>query len=251
MNKFQWNWVVSVATMMSVGGCDSFGFNPGGFGTQDRLPPWESLAIPKPSDALSGQVAQALCAEGTDAIDALEARIDALNGSQANDIALLASLYASSPTVVAGVASYEVNEGGRTLRVELVTNEDEVAITGTVDDAPYVAGAYQTDNSRGAITIETEEGTISSAWTSTAERLEIARTASTANGSLNAAVTVDVNKVRLATTDGDESLAAVWDRDSRSGSYASGAVNGCWEGATIAADMCTVVCTADQLDDLE
>lgn len=213
-------------------------------GEAASLPPVEALFLPKPSDARSSTATQAACAEGNETIVSLEARVDELNASVQQDLALLQALYDASPDASAAITIYSVEADGRTLEVRLVDSGDEVAVTGTVEgeEDALLSGAYKSDGSEGAIAIEGADGSISSAWHTEGDVLQIART----EGSLSAAVNIEASKVELAVTDGADSLAAHWDRDTGAGEMAaSDGVAACWSAGETADDMCDVSC-ADQ-----
>lgn len=218
--------------------CDLAGLLPG---DAAPLPPIEALFVPKPSDARSTTSQQAACEAGNDAIADLEARVDGLNASVQDDLALLRALYDASPDAQAAVTTYTVNADGRTLEVRLVDSGEEIAITGTVagEDDPLISGAYHSDGSEGAISIAGAAGAIASAWSTQDGRLEIARN----EGDVSAAVDVDDTTVELAITEGADSLAAHWDRETGGGEMAaSGGTAACWSAGETADDMCDVDC---------
>ncbi len=219
--------------------CGLGDFLPEGDGAP--LPPMEALFLPKPSDGRSNTASQAACEDGNDAIVALEARIDELNASVQGDLALLHALYDASPNAQAGISIYTVEEGGRTLEVRLVDGGEEIAITGTVEgeDDALISGAYKSDGSEGAISLESADGTIASAWHTEDDQLQIARN----EGEVSAAVDIDGSTVELAITDGADSLAAHWDRETGEGEMAeSGGDASCWSAGDGADDMCDVSC---------
>ncbi len=223
----------------ALSACELGDFLPNGDAAP--LPPVEALFLPKPSDGRSNTASQAACADGNDAIVALEARIDELNASVQDDLALLRALYDASPDAQAGISIYTVEADGRTLEVRLVDSGEEVAITGTVEgeDDALISGAYKSDGSEGAISLEGADGTIASAWHTEDGQLQIARN----EGDVAAAVDIDDSTVELAITDGADSLAAHWDRETGEGEMAeSGGSASCWSAGDGADDMCDVTC---------
>ena len=235
MNKTL-TFVLPLGLVLPLGACDVLGDVGGGDGAS--LPPIESLFIPKPSDAASSTAVQAACADGNETITALEARIDELNASVADDLALLQGLYEASPTGTAGISSFDVDADGRTLHVELVEAAGQVAITGTIDGEDYLDGAYDTDGTAGALTLKTADGEIASTWETEGDKTAIARV----EGELHVAVSIESTKVALAIESPDGAEAAEWDRETRAGRYASADAVGCWDGAEAAADMCDAAC---------
>lgn len=228
--------LLSLAALSPTAACELLG--AGGGGDASSLPPIESLFIPKPSDPASSTAVQAACADGNATITALEARIDELNASVADDLALLRGLYDAAPTTAAGISSYDVDVDGRTLHVELVEAAGQVAITGTIDDEDYLSGAYNTDGSQGTLSLKAADGDVASTWETSDGKLAIARV----EGELHVAVAIEDAKVALAIDDSTASEAAEWSRETRAGRYASADAVGCWDGAETAADMCDVAC---------
>lgn len=235
---------VALATVLLgstvITACDLGGLLPG---EAAALPPIEALFLPKPSDARSNTASQAACADGNATIADLEARVDALNASVQDDLALLRALYDASPETQAAITIYTVEADGRTLEVQLVDGGDELAITGTVagEEEALISGAYREDGSEGAISIEGADGTIASAWHTEDVGLQIARN----EGDVSAAVNVEDTTVELAITDGADSLAAHWDRETGAGEMAaSGGAAACWSAGETADDMCDVDCAA-------
>lgn len=221
--------------------CDLGGLLPG---DAAALPPIEALFVPKPTDARSNTAEQAACAEGNETIQTLEARVDELNASVEADLALLQALYAASPDATAAVTIYTVEADGRTLEVRLVDSGEEIAITGTVEgeDDALISGAYKSDGSEGAISLEGEDGTIASAWHTEENGIQIARN----EGDVSAAVNVEDSTVELAITDASGSLAAHWDRETGAGELAeSGGAAACWSAGESADDMCDVSCAGE------
>lgn len=224
----------------ALAACDLAGLLPG---DAAALPPVEALFLPKPSDARSNTGSQAVCEAGNEAVVALEARVDELNASVQQDLALLRALYDASPDTQAAITIYTVEADGRTLEVQVVDGGDELAITGTVEgaDQALISGAYREDGTEGAITIESAEGSIASAWHTEDTGLQIART----EGDVSAAVNIDESTVELAITDGASSLAAHWDRETGEGEMAESAgAAACWSAGDGADDMCDVDCAA-------
>lgn len=217
--------------------CDLAGLLPG---DAAALPPSEALFLPKPSDGRSN-TAQAACATGNETIVALEARVDELNASVADDLALLRALYDASPDAQAAITTYTVEADGRTLEVRLVDSGEEIAITGTVEgeEEALISGAYKSDGSEGAISIEGADGAIASAWHTEDAGMQIARN----EGDVSAAVNIDDTTVELAITDSADSLAAHWDRETGAGEMAaSGGAAACWSAGDSADDMCDADC---------
>lgn len=223
---------LATLALIPVAACDTGGDDKG-------LPPLEALFVPKPSDAASSTAVQAVCADGNDTIAGLEARIDAINGSVADDLALLQGLYETAPSTEVGVATYDVERDGQTLHVEVVTAAEQVAITGTLDGDEYLSGSYVVDGSQGALVIKGDDGDIASAWETEEGKLHIARD----SADISVVVEIDAEKVSLAIVEGEVAEAAEWNRETRAGSFTSseGTV-GCWEAATAAADMCDATC---------
>ena len=204
------------------------------------LPPEEAFIVPKPSDVRSNTLAQAACVDGNTAITDLESRIDGINATLASDLALLRALRDASPSTQATITTYEATSDGHTLSVQLVQQADDIVITGIEADRTVVQGTYKSDGSQGALEFESADGTqISSAWSAEGDGLKFART----EGTTQTAVNITGTEVQLAVTDGADTLAAHWDRDTRAGELAvSNGTPSCWSAGTNAADMCNVAC---------
>ncbi|MBI1946510.1 MAG: hypothetical protein HYS27_12485 [Deltaproteobacteria bacterium] len=233
--------IAAVLGPTALTACDLAAFLPGGDAA--GLPPIEALFLPKPSDARSSTGVQAVCEAGNETIVALEARVDELNASVQQDLALLRALYDASPETQATISIYTVEADGRTLEVQVVDGGDELAITGTVqgEDDALISGAYREDGTEGAISIEGADGSIASAWHTEDAGLQIARN----EGDVSAAVNIEDSTVELAITDGTESLAAHWDRETGEGEMAeSGGAAACWSAGESADDMCDADCAA-------
>jgi hypothetical protein len=159
------------------------------------------------------------------------------------NVALLRALYDASPSTQANISTYEVTADGRTLTVQLVQANGQVAISGTLDDGrDLISGTYAEDGSQGAISISKEGSTeeIASVWSTNDDKIQIARTE---GDDLNVAVDISGAQVQLAITDGAEQLAAQWDRETGAGQFVSGAADAqCWSAGDTAADMCDVAC---------
>jgi hypothetical protein len=241
---------LALALLAPTIGCELFeSLLPEGSAT---LPPFEALLVPKPSDTGADNTQeQAVCEDGNDAVVALEARVDALNTDLAADIALLRSLYTATPIVVGNVVTYEVESGGRSLSVQLVrSDEGEVAISATREDqiGNYIAGAYQEDGGKGAITINAGEESISSVWDTEGGEVKIARNQAEAN----LAIQVTDSRVRLAITAGADVVAAVWDRSNGEGAAVVGTeAAACWSGGSNVSEMCNEFCRPEVIADLD
>jgi hypothetical protein len=230
----------ALAALLASTGCDLIPTEA----IEGTLPPLESLLIPKPSErAADNTEEQAVCADGNDVGAAIEARIDGLNASIAADRALLEAIYATEPTGIAGVATYEAEVGGRTLNIQLVTEDDEFIISANIDLAVYISGRYKADASEGAIVITPTDGDpIASTWTTDGGTLNMARVEGEA--AVASVFTNDGDKGRLAVTgEAIVSLVAVWGLADGAGAAIEGTDEaGCWSAGDAAADLCTVVC---------
>jgi hypothetical protein len=231
------------AATAALTACD--GLIPGGGAEGLKLPPVEALFVPKPSDGKSSTstATQAVCADGTDAIADLEARVDGLNNVQQGNLALLKALQDAAPVQTANVTELDVESGGKSLHVQLVQAAGQVALTGTdADGAELISGTYAEDGDQGALTLLADDGTeIDSVWSVEGDGLKFVRDA----GEVEAVLNVSGSEVQLVVQDAAAQLAAHWDRDTGAGSIVvDNGTAECWSEGTSAAEMCDVDCGA-------
>lgn len=219
-----------------------------------NLPPLQTIFIPTPAEtAADNTEEQAVCANGNDVASGIEARIAALNASIEGERDLLEALYASQPTGAGNIVTYVAEAGGRSINVQLIVSDGDIAINATIDAEIFINGAYKEDGSEGGFAITPIEGEpIAAAW-STEEGGEL-RFARTEGEGAVAAVFVDgADRDTLAVSGTGEdvvTLVAVWNADGSGAAIEGTEEAGCWSAGADVADLCNVTCEQEILDAL-
>lgn len=222
----------------AVTACDGGGLEGG----DPLLPSLDVFVIPSPSETSSSQASSAACASGTTSIDRIDALIDEENALSAADRALIEAALSSTPEGDLVLARYEAEVDGRTLKIEVVSEED----TGSVFTGTLVVGEEETEVLSGTVTADAKSGSLVLEWPD-AEEISVAydededgvRRVARTRGSHEAVFELSDDDARLVVDD----VVAWWNIDASSGVIIDGEDILCFEGGESEGDLCDLTCT--------
>jgi hypothetical protein len=224
--------------------CDSGGLVE----SEPLLPSLDVFLIPSPEDtrAQSSSNSSAVCATGTTSIDRIHALIDDENALSAADSALIEAALADAPEGDLVVATYEAEIDGRTLRIEVVSEEGSGSVfTGTLivgdEESEVLSGTVGPEGVSGTLVLEmpdTEK--VSVAYDNGDDMRRIVRT----RGDKSAVFELTESDARLVV----DEVVAWWNVEASSGIIVDGADVLCFEGGESASDLCDLTCTSELIE---
>lgn len=246
-NSFTFARALPIFTLVVASACGTVG---GENGNSD-LPPSGTFLVPTPAESRTGSSSsQAVCSTGTSSYERVEEVIDAENAALEGERALLEELATASPIDEAGVAVYEVESDGRTLRLEAAQDGGQIALVGEITDDEgtfeFINGAMDEGQGQGALVISPRgEEPLTVAWSTSAGDLQFTRT----SGDSVTAYSESDERVEFVSDD----TIITWDKSDFSGILidGSGALPACFEGGPELDDFCDIQCSPDDIANID
>jgi hypothetical protein len=230
--------------VVSINACDSGGLIAG----EPLLPSLDVFLIPSPEEAgaSASSTSSAVCATGTTSIDRINALIDEENALSSADSTLIEATLAASPDGDLVIATYEAEIDGRTLRIEVVSEEEAGSVfTGTLvvgeDETEVISGTVTADGAAGTLVLEMPETEkVSVVYDDSDGKRRIVRS----RGDHDAVFELSESDARLVVNE----TIAWWNVEEANGVIIDGADTLCFEGGESADELCDLDCTPELIE---